>query len=634
MSVFTTREKKLIKYLSQRDSWVSSSELVSAFGISLRTLRSVIKNINADNNYILSSNKGYRIIKNTKIVEELLNDKNQSDNSNENDRELFILKELLISKQPIDYFDLANDLFISEQTLLSSITALKKTIAPYAVTIIKRKDTLALKGNERNIRRLFSDIVYKEAENSILSTSILNAFFVDIDVFEIKNTIFKIINKRNFKINDFALNNIVLHLCIIIDRNKYEIRQEHLQLNQCRRKNDSHNLCAVELLEWVSLKYDFKINKNDFDDIYALLLISMKKVGVKEDLIVLDEFVAPSITNFVKKLIAEVYNEYYINLDNDEFISNFALHLNNIVNRKMALRNPLLTSIKDSYPTIYEISVFIAKRIQDKYSDINMNDHQISYIALHVGAQIEKQTLTKIKTVVINPEYLKLNSLILSKLETNFLNDLTITMITDESELDQIGSNNIDLILTTMPLQRYFACEIVNVTVFISQKDIENIFSAISEIKKNRMLENDYLLQYFDGTFCYFDNTIADYEEVIKRLCDTHQELDDDFLKRVMIREEMSPSEYLNIAVLHPIQCDEKTTFITVGIFKKPNRWRKNEINIVFLLSVSQKDKNNFLKILKQLIEIFSSPKWMEHHSYINTYDKFIRFIKDYTAYQ
>ncbi len=57
MSIFTSREKKLIKYLSQRESWVSSGEIISAFGISLRTLRSTVKSINADSNYILSSNK-------------------------------------------------------------------------------------------------------------------------------------------------------------------------------------------------------------------------------------------------------------------------------------------------------------------------------------------------------------------------------------------------------------------------------------------------------------------------------------------------------------------------------------------------------------------------------------------------
>ena len=168
----------------------------------------------------------------------------------------------------------------------------------------------------------------------------------------------------------------------------------------------------------------------------------------------------------------------------------------------------------------------------------------------------------------------------------------------------------------------------------IYQKDIEKIFAAISEIKRKRGREAESLLQYFDGTFCYFDGNVSDYEDVIRRLCDTHKDLDDDFVKRVMIREEMSPSEYMNIAAVHPIQCDEKSTFITIGIFKKPFRWRKNDINIVFLISVSQKDKTDFLKILRQLIEIFSSSRWMERHSSIDSYEKLIAFIKEYAVYR
>ena len=141
------------------------------------------------------------------------------------DREQAILRELLLSKTPVDYFDLAGELCVSEQTLLSSVTALKKKIARYNVTIVRRKDTISLKGDERNIRCLFGDAIYREAEHSILSVSVLNAFFVDIDAAELKDTIFQFIKKRGFRINDFALNNIVLHICIIIDRNKYELQK-------------------------------------------------------------------------------------------------------------------------------------------------------------------------------------------------------------------------------------------------------------------------------------------------------------------------------------------------------------------------------------------------------------------------
>lgn len=633
MPVFSVKERKLIKYLSQSDFWVSSNEIVSSLGISLRTLRNIVKSINADYKYIISSNKGYKIAKNARVIEELLREEKQTENIKSSNREQMILKELLLSKQPVDYYDLSNALFISEQTLLSVITSLKKKISAYGVTIVRRKDTIALKGDEKNIRSLFFDTVYKEAENSILNISVLNTFFGDIDVLEIKNTVSQIIDDSNFKINDFALNNIILHLCIIIDRKKYEVRQEPFKTDVIFDKDDSQYFCAVQIIQWISDKNRFEASKDDFDVIYALLLICMKGNDF-DNSANMDELIEPSIVAFVKKIIIEIYNEFYINLDNEEFISNFSLHLHNVVNRKMSLRNPLLTSIKNSYPTIYEISVFIAKSIQDKYPFINMNDHQISYIALHVGAQIEKQALTKIKTVVINPEYLKLNALILSKLEINFSNDLTITVVSDEIELEKIENKNVDLIITTMPLKGYFECKIVEVTVFISQKDIENVFNAISEIRENRTLENEYLLQYFDGSFCYFDNNAVHYEDVIKKLCETHHDLDDSFFKRVMIREEMSPSEYLNIAVAHPIQCDEENTFITVGIFKKPFRWRNNDINIVFLLSVSQKDKSSFLKILRHLIQMFSSAKWMEYHSSITTYDKFVRFINEYTMYK
>ena len=79
---------------------------------------------------------------------------------------------------------------------------------------------------------------------------------------------------------------------------------------------DSPSQCAAQILARITDKYDFKASRNDFDSIYALLLISMKKIGVKENYARLNEFVEPSIISFVKKLIVEIYNEYYINLDN------------------------------------------------------------------------------------------------------------------------------------------------------------------------------------------------------------------------------------------------------------------------------------------------------------------------------
>ncbi len=115
---------------------------------------------------------------------------------------------------------------------------------------------------------------------------ILNAFFVDIDVFEIKNTIYKIISGHQFEINDFALNNIVLHVCIIIDRNKYEVQQARFSADSISTEADSPYACAAEIIKWIAEGYEFEVSSSDFDNIYALLLISMKKFVLRMTLLI------------------------------------------------------------------------------------------------------------------------------------------------------------------------------------------------------------------------------------------------------------------------------------------------------------------------------------------------------------
>ena len=56
-------EKELVKYLSNKNGWVSSREIISYLDISLRSLRTLVKNINTDakEQIVLSSNRGYRL---------------------------------------------------------------------------------------------------------------------------------------------------------------------------------------------------------------------------------------------------------------------------------------------------------------------------------------------------------------------------------------------------------------------------------------------------------------------------------------------------------------------------------------------------------------------------------------------
>lgn len=97
-------------------------------------------------------------------------------------------------------------------------------------------------------------------------------------------------------------------------------------------------------------------------------------------------WVSDEIIQITKNIIKNVDELFFINLDSDNFIAPFMLHLKNLKNRLIKnnlLKNPMLDSIKISCPTIYDISTFIAYQLTLSFHE-NVNEDEIAFIALHV----------------------------------------------------------------------------------------------------------------------------------------------------------------------------------------------------------------------------------------------------------
>ena len=90
----------------------------------------------------------------------------------------------------------------------------------------------------------------------------------------------------------------------------------------------------------------------------------------------------------MRGIVSRASAEYLVDLRDENFIVRLTLHVQNLVARaheKTYSRNPLTRSIKSSYPMIYELAVYIASRLQSA-EGIEVNDDEIAYIAMHVGA--------------------------------------------------------------------------------------------------------------------------------------------------------------------------------------------------------------------------------------------------------
>lgn len=78
----------------------------------------------------------------------------------------------------------------------------------------------------------------------------------------------------------------------------------------------------------------------------------------------------------------------------------------------------------------------ITNRLQEVYT-ISLNEDEITYIALHIGSQVDsiKSLTTKLNCILICPEFYALSKKLLSTLKSRYSEEIVITDILTDSKL-------------------------------------------------------------------------------------------------------------------------------------------------------------------------------------------------------
>lgn len=210
----------LIKYLSNQNKPLTSTEISNALDISSRSVKNYVGDINAlyHNKIILSSRNGYTI--NPKISLNLLLNENEDNIPQTNeDRSFYIIKQLILEHTShLDLYDLCDDLCISYSSVKNIISKMNKTFSSYHISFICENDSVYVEGSEKDKRKLLSYIIFEESKNSFIDTRQLRQCFTSFDIDELIQLVTDTFKTYNFYLNDFASVNLLLHLAIIIDR--------------------------------------------------------------------------------------------------------------------------------------------------------------------------------------------------------------------------------------------------------------------------------------------------------------------------------------------------------------------------------------------------------------------------------
>lgn len=606
------KQEELINYLYTHNEKVTANILSKALNLSIRTIKSYIAELNM--NYpslISSSNRGYVIDK--VKANSLLQYKDDIPQDYES-RCIYIIKKTLLEKQDyIDIFDLCEELFISYSTLKKDIYKMNTSFANFKITFSSENNKLHVGGSEQNKRKLISHVMSEEVSGNFLNLTLLQESFPDYDLDDACTLIKDICKQHHYYLNDFSCVNFILHVTIMVSRiNHGNHIINNNELIQVTNKNDEK--IAKELCLALEQVFNVSFNSSEILEIYILFKNNANYINDENENVSL--LVSDEIIQITKNIIKNVDEHFFINLDSDNFITPFMLHLKNLKNRLIKnnlLKNPMLDSIKISCPTIYDISTFIAYQLTLSFHE-NVNEDEIAFIALHVGTEIERQKKeeTKVSCLLLCPEYLNITSTLHKKIMMDFGDQLTIQKsISFENE---ILGNNFDLLITTVPVlesTNYFTILLPPFPMSYEKNKILDAIIRIENTKKSQILTNN-LNFYFNEKLFYSMNEDISKSAVINELAERMINLgyvEENFKEEIWKRETASSTAFMNIAIPHPMKMSAYKTSIGVVISHKGIDWgNQHFVNVVFMIAFNKIDNKHFHALYESLVLLFNEP--------------------------
>jgi|GEM_PF-1776410 len=600
-------------------------QLAELYLVTPRTIRNYIKQINTEY-------PGLIIVKQEKIYLNQNTSHTLTLTKFEESRTTTLLKELVTNNR-VDYYDFAQKEYIEIPTIEKDIINLRKRLSSFSIKLVKNGTIITLEGTERNYRKAISSVLKSEMDKNLYSLSVLDNCYSDISVILLEEIIKKNSKKHSLIINAYAQFDIILHLCISISRPN-EIQDNEIEnesINQL--KSADVNAFIEDIIK--DINREFKINLNTIEKKYLTSLFTSRvsKMNQISDSLH-KEYIDSEISMIIGHVLKQTSNKFYFDFENTDLLDKLNLHIQALVDRsrkQQIIKNPFTKNLKNQFPLIYEIAVYIAAELQNKL-EISITEDEISFFALHIGSFILQSNKSShlLNCIIVYPEYNGMQHEFVNHINTSFSSDLNIVDVVDEM-VSIIKQDNIDIIISIIPLQNIR--DVIYVSPLLHKADIKTIEQAIENKLKEKSSINikNSFVQLLSSDLFYTNIYLDSEEAYIRFMYDKLKSLNianNDFLNSVLLRESMSSTAFNDIvAIPHAMEMTANKTAIVIIINKQPITWGNSRANIIILLALSKNDLEQFYDIFDSLINLFSNNEYVSSLIKTSNYNEFVNLI-------
>lgn len=636
------RHKLIIEFLLNRKGWTKASEISKKLNVSDRTVRDNIKLINeivSEHNLNIESSrgKGYRIRKrDLKSFSKLISIEQEKIPILPKERMKFIIERLLVQKEGVDVFYLADEMFVSEQTIEVDVKRIKNMLKDKhpGLTISKKNNRYFIEGKEIYRRYLLCSVVMDGTFKSLLDLYNYSPYLKEVDLIKIKDILIRNIKDSNFVFSDLDLVSLIIHCAVSVQRMRQDFyldSEENLDVKEVSKEIE----IAKNIVKDLNKEYGITFNELEIANIANN--ISLKKASLHYQKLELGRnYINKTSMDLVDSFLEGVRNEFNLDLTEDKHLKVYlSSHIDSLIKRfshNRAYNNPYLDEIKNSYPYLFEIAVFIRERFYE-LTNMTMGEDELGYIAIHLGAAVErKKTKESIKKIaLISHASMAYKQLLYNKLHNLLSYRMEIIGPFAIYEIDKIKKQSPDMIISTVRLPENIKIPNVVTSIFLTDSDILQIKKFIDDFdnEQERKKLTKQIKNYINKDLFYSGLDLKKHDDVIGFMSDKMIQkgfAPKDFKELVFKREKISPTSFDNlIAMPHSIKSNSYKTGISVLILKEPIRWSEKNVQIVFMFSL-KKGEQNELKNIYRLIQklILGDKESVKKLSKIKAFDEFI----------
>lgn len=614
------RQMSLIEILVKQKGYITIKSYAKELNVSNRTIHN---DLNVISEYLII--KGYQIIKQPGrgVTLNQLKNHNIQEKSNMESlystegRRLRIIEMLLFENRTVTFEHLSDTFIVSKSSISYDLSFINHllTNGNKAKLVSDLKGT-RISGNEIEIQKCFQEFnlyLLKEhiqtfERNESERFDLLSKYYGKDVVSVCSRVLYSYMRVNSGVIDQHYVINILSVLIIMIYRMK-----KGCNVIKVSADNDiKFEKIAKSLINKVSLR----ININYTNDDIKYLSTYLKSYHFEA---------FPDINDFKEvtdKMINKVGDSLNVNFEKDEVLQNHLLnHIPPMVYRlqqDVHIKNPFVFQIKQEFSLIFNLIWILLSEYEEKWN-ITFNEDEIGFLTIHFQSAFERKKESR-KILVVCPTGVATSELLANRL-TNILPSITTIEIASMYEVNDIDLQDIDLIVSTTKLN-IDSEKMIVVSPFLNDYDRFNISKyfneGIMDKKVYSFKDNNfpYLSQLIKSEYIFTNQTFDNQENLFNKIGEElikNGIVKEGFINSLIKREELGGTDLpTGIAIPHGDPKYVNETNITIIINKKSMKWNEQNLKIIVIICISEKDVKKIKNILTDVYSIVNDKQILE----------------------